>query len=111
MENKEIKTCSGCENVEGQEEQHSLAWEMIKELSKTMKRQTVIIFVILGLWFTSIVGFVWYINQYDYSSCEVQQDGEWGNTFIDGGNEGDITYGADNTSSQADIEEPQESKG
>ena len=108
MENKEIKTCGGCEV---QEDEHSIAWEMIKELSKTMKRQTVIIFVILGLWFASIVGFVWYINQYDYSSYEVQQDGEWGNTFIDGGNEGDITYGADNTSSQENIEEPQESKG
>ena len=110
MENKEIKTCSGCENVESQEEQHSLAWEMIKELSKTMKRQTVIIFVILGLWFASIVGFVWYINQYDYSSYEISTDGGGNAYYNEQSGDGEINYGT-NSSTEADIEEPQESKG
>lgn len=99
------KTCTGCEN---QNEEHSIGWGMAKILSKTIKRQTITIFVILALWFVSIVAsvgtFVWYLNQYDVSSYEVQQDGEWGNTFIDGGNEGDISYGAEDIGSETDTQ-------
>lgn len=98
----DAKKCDGCEN---KEMEHSLEWEMMKELVTSKKRMFALVLIVLALWFTTIVGFVWYINQYDYTSYEVQQDGEWGNTFIDGGNEGDITYGAENISEKEDTQE------
>lgn len=91
MNNKE-KKCNGCEGAEKQEYQHSMEWEMMKELTKSNKRLYIIILTILVLWFTTTFGFIWYLNQYDYiSDTEItaSQDGD-GNNFIGGG---DITYG------------------
>lgn len=87
------KKCTGCKTKE-MELEHSLEWEMMRELSRTIKRQYIIIITILAFWLTTIFGFVWYLNQYDYISdteISASQDGD-GNNFIGGG---DITYGTD----------------
>ena len=44
-----------CNNCEKHNEEHSLSWEMIKKMSKTIKRQSIFIVLILCLWFASIV--------------------------------------------------------
>lgn len=46
-----------CNNCEKYNEEHSLSWEMIKKMSKTIKRQSIFIVLILCLWFASIVSF------------------------------------------------------
>ena len=94
------KVCNDC-NTE-----HSAEWSLSKELAKSNKRMFIILLVVIALWFTTIAGFVVYLNQYDFTDYEVQQDGEWGNTFIGGTNEGDINYGAENTSEDANTQEP-----
>ena len=50
--------------------------------------------------------FLDYLNQYDFTDYEVEQGGEWGNTFIGGTNEGDINYGAENTSKETNSQKP-----
>lgn len=52
----------------------SIAWDMLQDIKTMNKRMFIIIVVILSLWFSSIAGFVWYLNQYDYVSY--QQDSE-----------------------------------
>ena len=40
--------------------QDTLAMEMLKELKATNKRKDIIILVILALWFATIAGLIWY---------------------------------------------------
>lgn len=88
-------------NIEQGKEEKSLAMELLEELKRQNKRLVVALFVVLILWATTIGGFVWYLNQYDFSSYEVNsQDGGNAN-FI--GNDGDITNG-ESESSQEDKE-------
>lgn len=101
----EKKVCTNCESKEHKEE-NSLAWEMLKELSRTVKRQTIIIFVVLALWFSTIAGFVWYLNQYDFSSYEVSTDGGGNAYYNEQSGDGEIIYGTN--SSQEKNEEKQE---
>lgn len=101
------KTCTGCEN---QNEEHSLGWEMAKILSKTNKRQTITIFVILGLWFATIVGFVWYLNQYDFSSYEVSTDGGGDAYYSEQSGDGEIIYGT-NSGTETDTEKQEKGQG
>lgn len=81
------------ENQEkAEQENNSLAMEMLKEIKIQAKRWMIISFVILVLWAGTIALFVWYINQYDFISYEVySQDGGNANYI---GNDGDINnYG------------------
>lgn len=92
-------------NKEINEVEHSHEWVLSKELSKSNKRMFIIVIIETILLFLVVFGAMYERLKYDYTSYDVQQDGEWGNTFIDGGNEGDINYGAENTSTQEGIEE------
>ena len=44
----------------------NLATEMLKEQKTNHKRTFIALIVTLLLWFTSIMVFVWYLNQYEY---------------------------------------------
>lgn len=57
----------------------SLALELLRDSSKRNKRTFIVLLVVIFLWFTTIVGFVWYINQFDFIS-------EYTNTTDNGGN-------------------------
>lgn len=61
MESKNTKKCNGCEQAE---HQHSIEWEMMKELAKKNQRLSITIIVLLGLWFSSVLGFICYIAQF-----------------------------------------------
>ena len=44
----------------------NLATEMLKDQKTNNKRTFIALIVTLLLWFTSIMVFVWYLNQYEY---------------------------------------------
>lgn len=82
---------------DAERETHSFAHDLLMEFKALNKRLFVIILVLLGLWAATIGGFVWYLNQYDFSSTTIDamQDGNGVN--IVGG--GDVTNGAESQNS------------
>lgn len=58
----------------------SLALELLRDSSKRNKRTFAVLLIVIFLWFATIVGFVWYINQFDFIS-------EYTNTTDNGGND------------------------
>lgn len=84
---------------DAERENHSFAFDLLMEFKALNKRLFVIILVVLGLWFATIGGFVWYLNQYDFASetttttteIEASQDGN-GINIVGGG---DVTNGAE----------------
>ena len=86
------KTCNHCGDTE---ENDTFAMAMLKSYHKQATRWYITALVILSMWLATIFGFVWYLNQYDFSSetvtVEAEQDGN--GTNIGGG--GDVDYGAE----------------
>ena len=72
--------------------ENSFAMEMLKELSQQNKRLGIIIIIISSLWFSTIVGFGLYLNQYDYTTETYTVESEDnGNAIINEG--GDVKIG------------------
>ena len=71
---------------------NGLAIELLKEVKVQTKRWMIAFFTVLVLWFATIGGFVWYLNQYDFVNYE--QDGE-GYNNINTGEQGDVINGAE----------------
>ena len=72
--------------------ENSFAMEMLKELSQQNKRLGVIIIIIASLWFSTILGFGLYLNQYDYTTETYTVESEDnGNAIINEG--GDVQIG------------------
>lgn len=44
------------------ENENSLVLEILKDYKNQAKRMFVLLLVIIGLWFATIGGFIWYIN-------------------------------------------------
>ena len=72
-------------------EERSLAYELIQDARKQNKRTFVLLIIVLVLWFSTIFGFIWYINQFDYATETTTLDGSDTNNYI--GNDGDINNG------------------
>ena len=116
------KTCTECGT------EHSTEWSLSKELAKSNKRMFIAVVALIVSIVLIVAGsliaifattakyrednkqlttdFLNYLNQYDFTDYTVDQGGEWGNTFIGGTNKGDINYGAENTSEDANTQEP-----
>ena len=62
-------------------DEKSLALSLLETLKAQCKRQFIILLVVVGCWLTTIGVFIWYINQFDYSTVE-----EYTNTTDNGGN-------------------------
>ena len=60
-------------------DEKSLALSLIETLKAQCKRQFIILLVVVGCWLTTIGVFIWYINQFDYST-------EYASTTDSGGN-------------------------
>ncbi len=58
----------------------NIAMELLTEIRLQTKRWMIAFFTVVILWFATIVGFVWYLNQYDFTST-VEQTGLY--TFSD----------------------------
>ena len=63
--------CSECKNKKVEE---SLAAEMVKDIAKNAKRWFIVALVELGIIFGSVITFVLYLNQYDFTSETVAVD-------------------------------------
>lgn len=77
------------DEVEKKITENSLAWEMLKEQKRTIKRLFTVVFVLIFLWFATVVGFGIYLNQFDFEdeivqSVEAEQNGD--NNSVNGGN-------------------------
>ena len=76
---------------------NSFAMEMLREQKAQNKRKDRIIIAVLILWFTTVVAFVAFLNQFTMSSTtetidiEAYQDGSGTNTVVGG----DYDYGAE----------------
>lgn len=106
-ENAELEVMEEKEGKEGGEDGEGIAMELLRELKTQNRRLVTVLYVVLFLWAATTGAFVWYLNQYDFTSYTVDsQDGGNAN-FI--GNDGDITNG-EGTGNQED-EEVREIKG
>lgn len=54
-------------------EEKSLAYELIQDARKQTKRTFILLIIVLVLWFSTIFGFIWYINQFDYATETTQE--------------------------------------
>lgn len=74
-------------------EEDSFAKELLKGYKKQCRNWFVAFLVVVFLWFSTIAGFVWFLNQFTFESYTVEgvQDGE-GINIIGGG---DVAYGAE----------------
>ena len=43
---------------------------------RTIRRLFILLVVLILMWGATIGGFIWYLNQYDFESYEIAQDGE-----------------------------------
>ncbi len=75
-----------------EQDTNSLAFELLQEVKMQTKRWTVAFFVVVALWAATIGGFIWYLNQYDFSSYS--QDGN-GYNNINTGEQGDVNNGTE----------------
>lgn len=90
MENK--KVCNKeCQNT------HSEEWSLSAELAKSNKRMFVILVTVIALWFATIAGFVWYINQYEYTNETITADTNSSGDANYIGNDGNIYNGTNNS--------------
>lgn len=69
--------------------------DIVKKYSKIMSSLILILVLVLILWFSTIIGFIWYINQYDYVGETYAQDGNGVNNY-NSSIGGDINNGTDN---------------
>lgn len=66
--------------------------ELLSEIKNQSKRWMIAFFIVLGLWFSTIFGFIWFLNQYEFLSYT--QDGN-GYNNINTGEQGDVINGAE----------------
>ena len=78
------------------EEQHSLAYELLIECRKKAKRDFCVILILTIMLFASNMIWLWYTNQFDYTSEETTIDSGNGiATYLENSESGDINYGND----------------
>lgn len=75
-----------------EQEEKGIAFELLQEVRVQAKRWMAAFFTILFLWMSTIIGFLLFINQYDFQSYE--QDGS-GYNNINTGEQGDVINGAE----------------
>lgn len=77
------------------EKKHSEEWSLSAELAKSNKRMFITLITVIALWFATIAGFVWYINQYDCVNETITVDTQSGGDANYIGNDGNIYNGSD----------------
>lgn len=81
-------------NIE--EEQHSLAYELLIECRKKAKRDFFVILTLTIMLFVSNMIWLWFLNQYDFAREETTIDSGNGTaTYLENSESGDINYGKD----------------
>ena len=82
------KKCDSCKT----ENEENFALQLLKDYSKQAHRWFVAFIIVVACWLATIGGFIWYLNQYDFSGTEiiVEQDATDGGDTNYIGNDGDI---------------------
>lgn len=75
----------------GEQENKSLAMELLDELKTQNKRLIRVLWLVLLLWAATIGSFILYINQYEYATYNIDSQDGGNASFI--GNDGDIYNG------------------
>lgn len=75
-----------------EETKEKFAIELLAEIKQQSKRWMIAFFIVLGLWATTIFGFVGFLSQYNFESYT--QDGS-GYNNINTGEQGDVINGAE----------------
>ena len=75
---KEKDTCPELKEVRGYT---TIISDIVKKYSKIMSSLILILVLVLILWFSTICGFIWYINQYEYMTETYVQDGNGVNNY------------------------------
>ena len=70
------------QNYEDDKRRNPLATEMLQELKDISKRKDKIIIILVVLWFMTILGFIWYLNQ----PIEEKTTQEMYNSVVEGDN-------------------------
>ena len=65
----------------------------LARMERSIKRMITAIIVVVLLWFATIITFVWYLNQYDFSAYDVELTTEGGGNASYIGQDGDIHNG------------------
>lgn len=61
--------------------EESFAKELLKGYSAQAHRWFVAFIIVLLMWFSTIGGFIWFLNQYNFESYEYNQDGQGTNNI------------------------------
>lgn len=56
--------------------EESLAMELLKGYSSQAHRWFIAFVIVLCMWFGTIGGFIWFLNQYNFESYEYSQDSQ-----------------------------------
>ena len=70
---------------------------------RTIRRLFILLLVLIVMWGLTTGAFIWYINQFDYTAYEYQQDGE-GLNFVGGDWNGVSFNGADSTNKNTETQ-------
>lgn len=74
--------------------EESFAKQLLKGYSTQAHRWFIAFIVVLILWFSTIGGFIWFLNQYNFESYEYTPDGQ-GTNNINNNIGGSVYNGAD----------------
>lgn len=70
---------------------------------RTIRRLFILLLVLIVMWGLTTGAFIWYINQFDYTAYDYQQDGE-GLNFVGGDWNGVSFNGAESTDSNTETQ-------
>lgn len=79
-------SCEDCKAKVTENNEESFAMQLVKEYAKTSKRWFIVSLVILGMWLSTIFGFVWFIQLYDYTTYDIYSDGGGNANYQEGDN-------------------------
>lgn len=82
------------DKVEGQLEGLNFATEILKQLKETIKKQWIIIVILIAVLFASNMAWLYVYQLYDYTSYEYTQDGT-GLNNLNNGEQGAVNFGSE----------------
>lgn len=79
------------------QEEKSLAYELLEDSKKQNKRSFILIMILIIILFLSNMGWLFYINQFDFTTEYTDVDnGNGVTTYLENSQSGDISYGENN---------------
>lgn len=97
MKDRVVEMKEELEKLKKENQENTLAIDLLKELKAQNKRQHITILVLIGVIIAMVIGFIIYESQFQTVSEETTVDGGNGTaTYLENSNSGDINYGENN---------------